>query len=468
MISRRAFLQFAAGASLFAATGQQGHAQNRPPNVVLIYIDDLGWRDLACYGGELFETPHIDKLAAEGMRFTQAYANCPVCSPSRAALMTGKNPARLGFTGHITAIGRHRHPEGSRLLPPDDKTFLPLDEVTIADALKSRGYVSASIGKWHLGPEGFWPEDQGFDVNVGGWTHGSPPSYFHPYTRPSSDWNPSIPTLDGGEDGDYLTDRLTDEAIGFIESNKERPFFLYLTHYAVHTPLQAPKDLVEKYRTKLEGTDAKIDPIYAAMVENMDTNVGRVLETLERLDLEEDTLVIFSSDNGGWQRSASNAPLREGKGWLYEGGIRVPQIMRWPGRIDAGVECDVPTMGTDLYSTILDVAGADVPESDIDGVSVAPLWDEREYTERESFYWYYPHYHSTALRPGAAVRKGDYKLIETYDPQGVELYDLRQDLSETTNLAERMPEKTAELLAELRGYLDDVSAIPPTLNPDRS
>ncbi|MCP4645056.1 MAG: sulfatase [bacterium] len=440
----------------------------RPPNIVLILIDDLGWRDVGCYGGEAFETPNVDRLAAQGLRFTQAYANCTVCSPSRAALMTGKNPARLGFTGHITAIGKHRHPEGSRILPPDDKMYVPHEEVTLAEALKPAGYASASVGKWHLGHEGYWPEDQGFDINIGGWTHGSPPSYFHPYTKPNQEWNPSIPTLKGGQPGDYLTDRLTTDAIGFMEDNRDRPFFLYLTHYAVHTPLQAPKDLADKYRRKLDGTGTPIDPAYAAMVDNTDTNVGRVLDALDRLGLTDDTVVVFFSDNGGRQKSASNAPLREGKGWVYEGGLRVPLIIRWPGRVPEGQVCDEPVIGTDLYPTFVELAGPEARAgSPLDGISLTPLWNGADHLDRDTLYWYYPHYHPTAKLPAAAIRKGDFKLVETYDPPNIELFNLTDDLSEQTNLAAAMPDKVNELRAEFEEFLDRVGAIRHTMNPDR-
>jgi len=464
-MNRREFLALAMGAAGGMMAAVRAASTVRPPNIVLILVDDLGWRDLGCYDGAMFETPHIDGLARDGLRFTQAYANCPVCSPSRAALMTGKSPARSGFTGHITAIGRHRHPEGSRLLPPDDKLYLPLEERTLAETLKDAGYTSASIGKWHLGPEGFWPEDQGFDVNVAGWTHGSPPSYVYPYTDPKKEWNPSIPTLHGGEEGEYLTDRLTNEGISFIESHREHPFFLYLTHYAVHTPLQAPKELIRKYENKLEGHGNTIDPVYAAMVENLDTNVGRVLHTLRRLGLEKDTLVVLASDNGGLLGSSSNAPLREGKGWLYEGGIRTPLILRWPGHIPAATVSEEPVIGCDLFSTLVDVGGGTQPGVSLDGVSLAPLWQGAEHLDREALYWYYPHYQGKAQRPGAAIRKGRYKLIETYDPEEIELYDLEADLSEQHNLAQAMPDTTAALLEDLREYLRRVEAIPPTPNP---
>lgn len=445
--------------------GRVAFAQ-RKPNIVLLLIDDLGWKDVGCYGGGYFETPAIDHLATEGLRFTQAYANCPVCSPTRAALMTGKNQARVGFTGHITAIGRHRWPEKGRIIPPQDTMYLPLEEVTLAEMLKPKGYVSASIGKWHLGPEGYWPKNQGFDVNIGGWTHGSPPSYYYPYEDPTKDWNPSIPTLAPGEPGEYLTDRLTDEAVKFIQENKDNPFFLYMTHYAVHTPLEAPGDLAEKYKKKFAGKDVPIDPAYAAMVENMDMNVGRVLDTLKELNLENDTFVILTSDNGGLVTSASQAPLREGKGTVYEGGLRIPLIIKWPGHIRPGKTTDQISMSTDLFPTIDAVTGKTGPKvADIDGYDLSPLWNGEASIERKPQVWYYPHYHERSKRPGAAIRKGKYKVIETYDPVDLELYDLEADLSETTNLAKQMPEKAEELLKALHDYLNSVCKVQHTLNP---
>ncbi|MBX3177379.1 MAG: sulfatase [Candidatus Hydrogenedentes bacterium] len=464
-MNRRQFL--AAGAAALGGLAWDRRAlAARKPNVLLILIDDLGWKDLGCYGGALYETPHTDQLAREGLRFTQAYANCPVCSPSRAALMTGKNPARLGFTGHITAIGRHRWPEKGRIIPPQDRMYLPHEEVTIAEVLKAKGYATASVGKWHLGHEGYWPEDQGFDVNIGGWTHGSPPTYYYPYENPEKDWNARIPTLKPGPEGQYLTDRLTDEAIAFVREHRKQPFFLYLTYYAVHTPLEAPGGLEEKYRAKFAGKETGIHPAYAAMVENMDRNVGRVLDTLKELDLEEETFVVFTSDNGGLETSGVQTPLREGKGTLYEGGIRVPLIVRWPGHVPAGAVTDQISMGTDLLPTIDAVTGADEPAAEtIDGYDLSPLWRGAAEIDRKPQVWYYPHYHERAKRPGVAIRKGRYKLIETYDPVDVELYDLEADLSESANLAEQMPEKVSELRAELNAYLEGVCEVRHTLNP---
>lgn len=475
-MSRRDFLEaLGVGATSLAISGCIASTRNlsatgnpnKKPNFVLILIDDLGAKDLGCYGSTFYETPNIDRLAQEGMRFTDAYSACPVCSPTRASLMTGQDTARLHFTGHITAIGRHRHPKNSRIIPPADRMYLPLDEVTIAEALKPAGYASASIGKWHLGTEKYWPEAQGFDLNIAGWTHGSPPAYFYPYKNPSSKWNPLIPTLKGGKPGEYLTDRLTDESIKFIKANKERPFFLYLTHYAVHTPLQAPEPLVNKYKAKLKTDQSQKNATYAAMIENLDANVGRVLQALEQLALVNDTVVFFTSDNGGDARVTNNAPLRAGKGCLYEGGIRVPLLVKWPGRVKAGSICHTSVTSEDLYPTIMQIVGDRArPGEKIDGKSLLPLLTGKGRLKREAIYWYYPHYSPQAKQPGAAVRAGNCKLIEHYDPLGVELYNLADDIGEQVNLAEKMPQKAEELRNKLHNWLEAVGAKMHTLNPD--
>jgi arylsulfatase A-like enzyme len=471
-MNRRDFLKALGGsAALLAVCGcidsTRKLSATTKPNFVLILIDDLGWKDLGCYGSTFYETTNIDRLAQESMLFTNAYSACPVCSPTRASLMTGQDTARLRFTGHITAIGRHRHPKNSRIIPPDDRMYLPLDEVTIAKALKPAGYVSASIGKWHLGTEKYWPLAHGFDLNVAGWTHGSPPGYFYPYKNPRSKWNPSIPTLKEGEPGEYLTDRLTDEAIKFIKTNRNKPFFLYLTHYAVHTPLQAPKPLVNKYAAKLKTDQSQKNATYAAMIENLDGNIGRVLQTLEQFDLVDDTIVIFASDNGGDVRVTNNAPLRAGKGYLYEGGIRVPLLVKWPGRVKAGSICHTPVTSEDLYPTITQIVGDQAkPGEKIDGKNLLPLLTGKGRFKRKAIYWYYPHYSPQAKQPGAAIRAGDYKLIELYDPPKVELYNLADDIGEQFDLAETMPQKTEELLTKLRDWLKSVNAKMHTPNPE--
>ena len=467
-MDRRAFLENMAMLSVTAALGCQAGPQKSTPNIVLIVVDDLGWKDLGCYGSTYYETPNIDRLAASGVRFTNAYSACPVCSPTRAALLTGKSPAKVGFTGHITAIGRHRYPENGRIIPPQDRMYVPLEEVTIAEALKPAGYKTISIGKWHAGnEEKYYPDRQGFDRNIAGYMHGSPPAYFYPYKDPGKDWNPEIPTLEGGREGEYLTDRLTDEAIEFIEESKPGPFFLYLPYYAVHTPLQAPHELIQKYREKTDRTDSpQGDPVYGAMVERMDFNVGRIMASLEGAGLQENTLFILVSDNGGLSSVTSNQPLREGKGYLYEGGIRVPLIISRPGHIKAGVECHAPTISHDLYPTITDFVGGSEPGEGIEGQSLAAVLKDQGEIEHRELYWYYPHYSPQAQQPSAAVRDGDYKLIHFYDPVKSELYDLAADPGEQDDLAEKMPEKSDEMLQKLEQWLERTGTIRHTLNPD--
>lgn len=427
-----------------------------PPNVVLFLVDDLGWRDLGCQGSVLYETPRIDALAAEGARFTQAYSNCPVCSPSRAALMTGQNPGRLGFTGHITAIGRHRYPEDGLVVPPEDLQHLRHEAVTLAEALGNAGYRSASIGKWHLGDEPHWPEAHGFHRNVAGHTHGSPASYFFPYRNPQQAWNPDMPNLDlrhSGE-GEYLTDRLTDEAVAFIEEHRDRPFFLYLSHYAVHVPLQAPAGLVRKYEAKIASLGRPGNAAYAAMVETVDLSLGRVLDALERLELAGRTIVIVASDNGGLLSVTDNAPLRAGKGHLYEGGIRVPLIVRWPSHGVPGSTIDRPVTNADLYPFL--VAAAGLPSERYpapDGRDLGKLIDGQQWEPRD-LVWYYPHYSPQARSPGAAILSDDgFKLIEFYDPPRTELYRLAADPGESEDLAGLRPRKVRELRARLRAWI---------------
>lgn len=429
---------------------------NRPPNFVFILIDDLGWADVGCFGSTFYKTPNIDRLAARGLRFTDAYAACPVCSPTRASILTGKYPARLRLTDWLP--GRRDMPS-QKLMRPLFRQELPLSEITLAEALKPAGYVSASIGKWHLGGAGFGPEQQGFDVNIAGNHAGSPARYFFPYTNR----NGSIPSLEKARPGEYLTDRLTSEAETFIEQNCSRPFFLYLAHYAVHIPLAAKPELVTAYQGPARPGQSQTNAIYAAMIQSVDESVGRLLRKLEELRIAENTVVIFMSDNGGLSvkegpntPATSNAPLRAGKGYLYEGGIREPLIVLWPGVIQPGRVCRVPVSSVDFYPTFLEMAGLKAT-SHIDGASLVPVLKQTGELTREALYWHYPHYSNQGGRPGAAIRQGDFKLIEFYEDDHVELYNLAQDLGETNNLATRQPEKAAELkqkLADWRSRVD--------------
>ncbi|MBS3771504.1 MAG: sulfatase [Bacteroidales bacterium] len=440
------------------------------PNFLFILIDDLGSQDLGCYGNDFIETPNIDNLAEQGIRWSNAYSSCPVSSPTRVAILTGKNQARVNFTGHISAIRQHRHPEKSRILPPNDLMQIPKEEVILPEALKPAGYKSISIGKWHVGGKGYWPTDMGFDENVAGWTHGSPPSHFYPYENPDQPWNSSIPALEGGEEGEYLTDRLTDEAIRFIEENKDQPFLVYLSHYAVHTPLQAPEALVEKYKAKKEKTGNEIiNPVYAAMVESVDINVGRLIEKLDEWDLSENTVVIFASDNGaldkmGDKRVADNRPYRSGKGHLYEGGLRVPYIMKWPGHIETGSVSETLTQSEDIYATIVDIAGVKAhANTPIDGRSLVSDFTDEDKVE---LHWYYPHYSPHGNKPGATIRSGKWKLIEFYDPKQVELYNLQKDPGENNDLSEEVPWKVQELSGKLHQWLHGMNPIMHTMNPE--
>jgi arylsulfatase A-like enzyme len=441
----------------------------QPPNVLLLFIDDLGWRDLGCYGSTFYETPNIDRLAAEGATFTSAYSACPVCSPSRGAFLTGRSPARTGLTGHINPTGAHRYPAAGPIVPPDDFTYLPASEVTIAEALEPFGYESLSIGKWHVGgAEEHSPEAQGFDTAIAHMAGGARDAplhhytYFFPFFDKSRSPDFQIPGMEGGEPGDYLTDRITDEALSWLENrDASAPFLLYLSHYAVHTPLEGPEPLVRKYEEKLQTDDSQKSAVYGAMVENLDTNIGRVLDAVDQAGLADQTIVIFASDNGGTTRATDNSPLREGKGYLYEGGIRVPMIVKWPGVTRPGTEVDVPVISHDVFPTVLEmVAGSPgAPEGPVlDGRSLVPLLTGEGGLDREVLYWYYPHYSPQAKRPGAAIRAGQWKLIENYDPPGLELFDLGDDLGEQRNLAEARPEKAAALRKRLYDELEAAGA----------
>ncbi len=434
------------------------------PNVVLILMDDLGRNDLGCYGSTYYRTPHLDRLAASGATFTDAYVACPVCSPTRAAILTGKYPARLNLTDWLP--GRPDRPD-QKLRRPVINQQLPLEEVTLAEALKAAGYATAHVGKWHLGGKGFEPQRQGFDVNVAGDQTGSPRGYFAPFRGRDGAF---MPGLEKAPDGEYLTDRLTAEAELFLERNRERPFFLYLAHYAVHIPLAAKADAIAKYKAGA-NPGQQGNPIYAAMIESMDDGVGRVLKKLDDLKLAEKTLVLFTSDNGGLCTSEGpntpatiNSPLREGKGYLYEGGIRVPLLVRLPGVVKPAWVSDVPVSSVDFVPTVLDLCGV-TSAAKVDGVSLAPLLRGGAAPKRDALYWHYPHYSNQGGRPGGAVRAGDYKLIEFYEGRR-ELYDVRHDVGENRNLLEAKPDVAKELAAKLDAWRHDVGARMTTPNPD--
>ncbi|HVT27117.1 MAG TPA: sulfatase [Lacipirellulaceae bacterium] len=428
-------------------------------NVILFLADDFGWTDLTCFGSHYYETPNIDKLARDGMKFTQNYSACTVCSPSRAALMTGKYPARLHITDWIPGL----MPENPMLIVPDWTKYLPLTELTIANAMHNAGYATASMGKWHLGTEPYYPDKHGFDINIAGTDAPNTKHYFSPY---------HIPTLTDGPKGEYVTDRLTAEAIHFINSNAKagKPFFLYLPHFAVHLPLQAKKKLIAKYKHKLKPGQAQSNPIYAAMIDSLDQSMGRIRHELKRLNIADNTLLIFESDNGGRVPTTSNLPLRLGKGSAYEGGVRVPMIVYWPHVTKPASECDTPVIGMDLVPTILEVTGTPkVGQLGLDGVSLVPLLRQSGKLKRDELFWHYPHYQHYQMggaTPYGAIRKGDYKLIEFFEDMHVELYNIRNDIGEKHNLASQMPEKVNELRSRLHEWRMEVGAQMPTRNPN--
>jgi len=465
----------AAGACSLISTALAEEPAGRKPNIVFILIDDLGWHDVGCNGNTIYETPNVDRLAREGMRFTSGYAACNCCSPTRASILTGKYPGRLRVTDWIPGSSW----PWTKLRAPRWTKHLPLEEVTIAEALEPAGYVSGHVGKWHLGGEPYRPEAQGFDFNFGGCARGCPGSYFSPYR---------IPVIDRTQEdskGEFLTERLTDEAIGFMRANRSHPFFLYLSYYTVHRPLQAKPDVVKKYLDKGRPRHGATNATFAAMVQHMDEGVGRVMEALDELGLSRNTVVFFMSDNGGLVRklsggihldqkkhcvaSTSNGPLRGGKGTPYEGGVREPWIVRWPGVVKPGTTCDVPVISVDFFPTILEMAGVGAdPAWQVDGKSLVPLLRGSGPLGREAVFWHYPHYNvagQAGVRPHSALRCGRYKLLHFYEDDRVELYDLESDLGEQNDLAARMPDKVAELRGMLTDWLRSVDAQMPEPNP---
>ncbi len=452
-MQRRQFIGGLAGGALSARALAAAKT-----NFVFILADDFGWRDLACYGNPYFSTPNLDRLATEGARFTNAYAACPVCSPTRASIMTGKYPVRTGVTDWIA--GRPSHENGP-IITPRTATELKLSETTIAERLKQAGYRSASIGKWHLGGEGFAPADQGFDVNIGGNSTGSPPRSPKPYIGPFE-----LPNLKAGP-GEFLTEKLTQAAAGFIEQNKANPFLVYLPHYTVHIPLGGRDADIARHKDKAQG---RYNPVYAAMVESLDESVGQVLTAIDRAGVADRTMVMFFSDNGGLryegkaqQPVTGNAPLRAGKGHLYEGGIREPLIVRYPGVLKPGSVIGTPVSSVDFYPTFCDAAR--VQPGDVDGVSLLPLLSGGKLKPRPLF-WHYPHYSNQGGEPGSAIREGDWKLIHFHKDGRRELFNLRQDESETRNLVEKEPKIAKRLAATLEAWLKRSGAIMPRKNPN--
>ncbi len=497
--------------------------KKQPLNIVFFLVDDLGWKDVGCYGSSFYETPNIDQLAQEGVRFTNAYAACHVCSPTRASILTGKYPASLNLTDWLT--GRRDFPF-QKLKNVEINQHLPYRQNTLPSTLKENGYETAIYGKWHLGEDSLSTQRQGFDIHIPNWNKGWPKEGYHyPY---------GMKGLETGKKGEYLTDRMTDESLKFIEKNKDKPFFLYLSHFAVHDPIEGRPDLVEKYRTKLiNAKESKKQPYilegrpndelqtsrvelnqqiqnttynghqifpdetvkikqrqdnieFAGMVKSMDESLGRVLEKLKDLDIDDHTLVIFYSDNGGMSAAnfynpkrtipetelnkayaTSNLPLRAGKGWLYEGGIRVPLVIKWPGKGLQAAVSNVPVTSPDFLPTILEILNIEYPSTDSDGVSMVPLLQGQNKINRDAIFWHFPHYSNHGMQsPGGAVRSGDYKLLEYYENGKVQLFNLKDDIGEQHDLASTKPEKAQALLDKLHRWRKSVRAKMMEPNPD--
>ena len=470
MHTRRKFMEGLAGSAAIVAcagipvvAGQLTPATKRKPNVVFFLVDDLGWGDLGCYGDTYHKTPNIDQLAKDCLKFTDAYAGAPVCSPSRASILTGKAPARLHLTQWLPG---DTYPNKKLLEPPMPKDLF-LDVPTLAERLKKMGYKTGAIGKWHLGGKGHLPEDFGFDVNIAGDDHGHPGpphNYFGPFRYHN---------LNGYTDQDYLTDVLTSKMEDFIdEASKEGPFFLYMAEYAVHMPLQAPKALTAPYLAKNGGKDEP-DPIYAAMVQSVDTALGKLRSSLEKKGLSENTIIILTSDNGGvgfqgrsLHRIADNGPYRAGKGFLYEGGIREPLLVCWPGVTTPGTVCHAPVTGMDFLPTILSMVGGGSPPNPCDGLDLSALLKDPTATlPRESLYWHYPHYSDQGGTPTGAIREGDWKLIEFFEDNHVELYNLKLDPGEGYDFASSYSDKALALRRKLQDWRQGLNAQMPTPNP---
>lgn len=478
--TRREFLKTMLGSAaatlLPSASLLRAAAGNKKPlNFVFFLVDDFGWMDIGANNPHCFyETPNIDRIAHSGMNFTNGYAANPVCSPTRFSIMTGKYPTRVGATNWFSGK------RSGRFNPAPLNDRMPLEEVTLAEALKEHGYKTAFIGKWHLGSEeNYWPENQGFDVNIGGWSVGSPRGgYFAPFENPRLGDYPK---------GSHLPKVLTDESLKILDRYRSDPFLLYLAFYSVHTPLQGRDDLIAKYKAKrqklLDAEEREFGPeeqvwqvnnerrvrlrqchaVYAAMVEAMDEQIGRVLDKLEKLGIADNTAVILMSDNGGLSTSegspTSNLPLRGGKGWVYEGGIREPFMIRWPGVTKPGTESDVPVISTDFYPTILDMAGLPFKKNQhLDGVSLVPLLKGATSIERDALYWHYPHYSNQGGFPGGAIRMGDFKLIERFEDGRVHLYDLQNDIGERQDLADQYPERVEQMRNKLHAWYKQVDA----------
>ncbi len=434
------------------------------PNVVFILVDDMGWKDLGVYGSDYHQTPQIDSFAKDGVLFTNGYAACTVSSPTRASIMTGKYPAKLHITDWIEGW---KFPK-AKLKVPDWTMYLPHEETTMAEIFKNAGYTTAHIGKWHLGgQEKDWPENHGFDINIGGWARGAPllnrntnnpNGYFSPYGNPR---------LKDGREGEYLTERLAAEACNFLDNHQSQPFFLNLWLYNVHTPLQAKEDKVKRYQSIVDSTKLQMNPVYAAMVEHVDDAVGKLVSKLKALGLYDNTIIIFTSDNGGLvgrgaKKVTNNSPIRLGKGHIYEGGVRVPFIIKNTHQTAKGNVNHKPVISADFLPTLVDMLELPVDKSvqkGFDGVSLKPLLtDKPSNLKRKSIYWHYPHYHNEGATPYSAVRHGDWKLLHIIESDTYELYDLNEDIGETNDLASMHPKMVRKLTRELEKWKKKMSA----------
>lgn len=464
--------------TIYGSCSKPEQQNTRPPNIIFFMVDDMGWMDAEIYGSQYYETPNINRLAELGMRFTRAYAANPLCSPTRASIMTGKHPGRFFLTqpaGHLPpnpneVLLKDKGPQWQKVVCPKSRTFMPLEEYTIAEALKTKGYVTAHIGKWHLGHEDYWPEKQGFDYNVGGGHHPGPPSFFSPY---------GISTLPDGPEHEYITDRITEEAVKFIENHKDTTFYLNLWQFAVHAPYQAPLELISKYEEKEDPRGKQKSPIMGGMIEKMDESLGRMLDKLEELGLMENTLIIFFSDNGGnmydvvnGNYPTNNYPLKFGKGNIHEGGIRVPCIMTWKDKIEPNSVSNEMIQSIDFYPTLLEIAELEPQEQQIlDGKSILDLVTGQQPLQREAIFSHFPHYTpATHNLPSTAVWSENWKLIKEYgegENQGpaYHLYDLKKDIGESTDLSGQYPDVVQRLSQLIEEHLQQIGAIVPIKNP---
>ncbi|MEZ4969180.1 MAG: sulfatase [Flavobacteriaceae bacterium] len=467
---------------IFIASPAKAQADTEKLNVVFILADDLGWSDLSGYGSDLHETPNLDRLAKQGLKFTNAYAAAPICTPSRASIMTGKFPARLHMTTWHENSGTPAPNNRDKLMPPATIGNLPLEETTIAEAFQQAGYFTAHVGKWHLGDAAHYPQTHGFDVNIGGTMWGAPDTYWSPYRGQKFQneyrYIPDLrePSPKGNNKGpNYLTDVLTDKAVEIIKKKNNAPFFLNLWYHTVHTPIEGKPELVKYYKNRVKPGMKDQNYEYAAMVSSLDENIGRILKAIADAGISDKTIIIFFSDNGGrigkykdWETVANNAPLRSGKGSLYEGGIREPLIVKWPGITKAGTSCDFPVISNDFFPTLMEIAAIKKTRTNLDlhdGVSLMPvLKNPKSPLKRETLYWHSPHYYTTTS-PVSAIREGNWKLIHFFEDDHLELYDLDRDLGEQNNLVDTHPEKATNLYNTLKSWRKDINAQFPSYNP---